>query len=121
MAESTITGQAKDEMLFHDLVALAARVEDEAQRARSLSYASGVTPDVAHQAGIAYAKLDTLESVMFDTANTLAHQANDVSPGSAKQASSHWHDQKQACRKARRQAEAAKAERLATALRGDAA
>jgi hypothetical protein len=103
MAESTVQDNAVDEMLFHDLVAIAARVEDEADRIRTLGY-FGASSDIAHQAGIAYAKLDALEDAMFDTANTLHSLASDVTPESASVAK-RWSETKQACREARQEAQ----------------
>ena len=91
-----------DRMLFHDMVALAARIEDEAERCRDVASQAGVDARTAHAAGIAYALLEQLESVMFEAANAINHQAKglglDASPARG------WQPHKEACREARKQA-----------------
>lgn len=91
-----------DMLLFHDMVALAARIEDEAERCRDVASQAGVDAKTAHAAGIAHALLEQLESVMFEAANAINHQAKemglDASPARG------WHPHKEACRQARKQA-----------------
>jgi hypothetical protein len=110
MAETIV----RDEMLFHDLAALAARVEDEGGRLRALMFDPDVKPEVAHAAGIAYAKLDTLESLMFDATNSIHHLASEVALASTS-VSSRWLETKEACRDARLEARRLTDRRLAAA------
>lgn len=67
-----------DDFLFHDLAALAARVEDEAERCLEIGSDPGVDAQTACAAGVAHAKLDTLEQAMFDATNTIHHQAREL-------------------------------------------